>query len=98
MTFPVRALQDFVIVQKYEPKHKEGQLILPSTITDSNIVRIVALGPSCDTSLKVNDLVLIEKYAGTAFSYSNSQYICLKFNQVIGQYLENEKDDDPPPR
>jgi chaperonin GroES len=96
----IRPLQDRVVLKRLESESKTaGGIIIPDTAQEKPLeAEVVAVGPGArDDSgkliamdVKVGDVVLIGKWAGTEAKIDGVEYVIVKESDIIG-VIENKK-------
>ncbi len=90
----IRPLNDNVAVKYVEKEQKEeteGGIVLPDTAKDDDKKpqqgKIIALGnqvgKEVDIDLKVGDLVVFDKYAGSKVNIEDEEYVILNIEDVL---------------
>jgi chaperonin GroES len=80
----IKPLGNRVIIQRLEEECIKGIIIPDSAKKKKDMAKVIAIGNLKDTDIKVDDTVLIEKYAGTEFSVSDEQiYLIVKVEDII---------------
>ena len=90
----VRPLRDRVVVRRREEtEQKVGSLVVPDSAKEKpQEAEVVAVGPGrltddgelLPTTLKVGDMVLLGKWAGTEVTIDSDEYLILKEDEVLG--------------
>lgn len=84
----IKPLFDRVLVSPY--KCKKSGLIITETVT-SEKMQVLAVGDQT-TTLKPNDFVLINRYAGNEFNIEGETYILIKETDILG-VIEGENNE-----
>jgi len=92
--FKIKPLGDRVVVKPMEPEEKtKGGIILPDTAKEKpQEGKIVAVGKGrlgeegkhIKMEVKVDDIVLYGKYAGTEITVDNETYMILREEDILG--------------
>ena len=95
----IRPLHDRVIVQRTEQEEKTaGGIIIPDTAKEKPIQgEVIAVGPGArddagkkiPMDVKVGDIVLFGKWAGTEVKLDGEDFLVLKESDIIG-VVENK--------
>ena len=95
----IRPLHDRVIVQRTEQEEKTaGGIIIPDTAKEKPIQgEVIAVGPGARADagkkipmdVKVGDIVLFGKWAGTEVKLDGEDFLVLKESDIIG-VVENK--------
>lgn len=90
----IQPLHDRIVVRRVEEQEQEiGGIIIPDTAREKpQQARVIAVGPGRvndngqrrPLDLKVDDLVLIGKYAGTEITIEGDDYLILREDEVLG--------------
>ncbi|MPY88503.1 MAG: co-chaperone GroES [Luteitalea sp.] len=90
----IQPLHDHIVVQRVEDEEQQiGGIIIPDTAREKpQQARVVAIGPGKlsdegqrrPLDVKVDDLVLIGKYAGTEIKIRGGEYLILREDEVLG--------------
>lgn len=96
----IRPLQDRVVLKRLESESKTaGGIIIPDTAQEKPLeAEVVAVGPGArdehgkliPVDVKVGDVVLIGKWAGTEAKIDGVEYVIVKESDIIG-VIENRK-------
>lgn len=93
----IRPLHDRVVVMRAEEEKTAGGIVIPDTAKEKPIKgKVVATGPgkrleSGDIQaldVKVGDMVLYGKYAGTEVKLNGKEYIVMREDDIIGVVKE----------
>lgn len=81
----IKPLQDRVLVEISEAQKKtSGGLYIPDTAQEkAQTGTVIAIGDSSDISVKVNDKVMFEKYAGTPLSLDGKDCLIIKIKDIM---------------
>jgi len=87
----IRPLADRVIIKRIDERTTEGGIVIPDTAGDKSQKGIImAVGPGKyedgklqTLSLKCNDNVIFNKYAGTEITIKGTNYLVIKEDDVI---------------
>ena len=84
----LKPLADKVIVQQAEAETKTASgIIIPDTAQEKpqkgNVVAVGKGTKDNPTTLKVGDVVLYGKYAGTEFKYDGEDYLIMKESDIL---------------
>lgn len=82
----LKPIGDRVLIKpkEVETKTKSGIYIPESAQEKNQEGEIVALGTAKDFPVKVGEIVLYEKYAGTDLDYEDAKYVILNTKDIIG--------------
>jgi len=89
----IRPLSDRVVIKPTDPEEKvQGGIIIPDTAKEKpQQGKIVAVGPGKDSDagqkikleVKVGDLVLYGKYAGTEVTVDDEDYLIVRESDIL---------------
>ena len=90
----LKPLHDYVVLEVIDESHTKSGIIIPDTSKDQTIGKVIAVGPGKITdsgqviacSVKVNDTVLFNKYAGTKVNYGNCKYLLVHNSDILAIY------------
>jgi len=87
MTMKFKPLHDRVLIRRIEQESKtSGGIIIPDTAKEKPMRgKIVAVGngkPDEPMTVKVGDIVLYGKYAGTELSIEGKEYLIMKESDI----------------
>lgn len=77
----ITPLYDRVLIVPYS--ENKSNIMLPDD-NQSEKMRVIALGKSTSGDIKLNDIVLINKYAGAEFYLNDQKYILIKEIDILG--------------
>lgn len=89
----IRPIGDRVLLQRVAVADKTpGGLFIPTNAQEKPLEAIVvAVGPGkvvgsrfAETTVKVNDRVLVGKYSGTELTYDGKDYVVIHEEEIIG--------------
>jgi chaperonin GroES len=90
----VRPLRDRVLVKRVEEQEQRiGGIIIPDTAKEKPLqAKVVAVGSgrvndegqAIPLDVKVGDLVLVGKYAGTEIKLDGEEYVILREEEILG--------------
>lgn len=91
----IRPLEDRVVVQPFEAEETtRGGIVLPSTAREKPLQgKVIAAGPGkfieksgerAQMSVKVGDVVVYGKYAGTEIELDGEDYVILRESDLLG--------------
>ena len=90
----VRPLRDRILVQRIEePEQRVGGIIIPDTAKEKpQTAKVVAVGNGrvndkgevVPLDVKVNDYVLLGKYAGADIKLDGAEYLIVREDEVLG--------------
>jgi chaperonin GroES len=86
----IKPLNERVVVKyaKEEEKTKSG-IVLPDTAKEEKPQQgeVIAIGKGCceegEPELKVGDMVVFDKYAGTKVNIKDEEYVIIKFEDIL---------------
>lgn len=81
----IKPLHDRVLIEISESQKKtSGGLYIPDTAQEKAQTGVIlAVGDSSDISVKVNDKVMFEKYAGTPVTLENKDCLIVKVKDIM---------------
>lgn len=81
----LKTLKNKIVVKvKHKDKTNECGLVLTSDIeTDSYLADVVAVSDECLDLIKVNDTVIISKFAGAKIKYENTEYLVINIDDIL---------------
>jgi chaperonin GroES len=104
MSFKLEALFDAVIVKPVEEEETQyGSIIVPDVGKEKNEKgTVIAVGPGkpnatggwIDTTVKVDDIVILPTMGFTKLEYEGDEYYIGPENQILAR-ISNEKEDLP---
>lgn len=89
----IRPIGDRVLLKRVKAADKTpGGIYLPDSAQEKPLEAIVvATGPGkivgstfLETTVKVNDKVLVGKYSGTELTYEGTEYVVIREEEIIG--------------
>jgi chaperonin GroES len=88
----IKPLADRVIIEPDEAEEKTtGGIIIPDTTKEKpQRGTVVAIGTGKKDeplTVKANDQVLYQKYAGSEFTYEGKKYLIMKESEIVGIIL-----------
>lgn len=90
----IKPLGDQLLIQTVEPENKTAAgIYIPATAQDDTpvVAKVLALGESkkiADKGIKVGDVVIYSKYAGTEVEYKGEKYILVSVKDVLAKVEE----------
>ncbi len=89
----IRPLHDRVVVRRLEEERTtKGGIVIPDTATEKPIRgKVVSVGPGktlengdvCALAVKVNDIVLFGKYAGTEVKLDGEELVVMREDDIM---------------
>ena len=82
----IKPLFDNVLLEPIETKTTNNGILLPNTIADKpSLAMVIAISenPSEEIIIKVNDVVLFNKFAGSEFKLDGKSYILIKQTDIL---------------
>ena len=90
----IKPLGDQLLIQTVEPENKTAAgIYIPATAQDDTpvVAKVLALGESkkiAEKGIKVGDVVIYSKYAGTEVEYKGEKYILVSVKDVLAKVEE----------
>lgn len=84
----IMPLFDRVLLKPYL-NHQSNTLITPPE-NEGNKMQVIMTGTNDQFIVKPNDIVIINKYAGSEFTINNEKFILIKESDILGIIKENE--------
>ena len=92
--FPIKPLNDRVIVEPLEEKAKTtpGGIVLPESAQEKpQLAKVVAVGPGrigddnerIPLEVKIGDQIFHSKYGGTQIKYEGKEYVILREDDIL---------------
>ena len=99
MSFGIKPLGDRVVIKRLEAEEKtQGGIILTSQAKEQpQMADVVAVGPGTKDDkmeLKVGDVVIFSKYAGTEVKYEGEEYTILSQKDILATTIKQCFDDE----
>lgn len=93
MSFGIKPLGDRVVIKRLEAEEKtQGGIILTSQAKEQpQMANVVAVGPGTKDDkmeLKVGDVVIFSKYAGTEVKYEGEEYTILSQKDILATTIK----------
>lgn len=93
MSFGIKPLGDRVVIKRLEAEEKtQGGIILTSQAKEQpQMADVVAVGPGTKDDkmeLKVGDVVIFSKYAGTEVKYEGEEYTILSQKDILATTIK----------
>ena len=81
----LKPLYKNVVLQKEEVEQKTASGIILSTETKElpSIGKVIAVGPKCESSLKVGDKVVFKQYSGTKVTLDEVEYTVIDEEDIL---------------
>lgn len=83
----IKPLFDRVLLKPY--KAAKSQTIIAPQENEGNKMQVIKLGTASNFIVKPNDIVIINKYAGSEFLFDNEKYVLIKESDILGIIKEN---------
>ena len=90
----IRPLEDRILIKRIEEKEqKRGNIIIPDTAKEKSMEgKVIAVGSGkrdkegkrTPVDVKVGDLILFGKYAGTEIKLDNDEHVILREDEILG--------------
>ena len=78
----IKPLFDRVLLSPYKSQNKSSVLITTEE-NEGNKMKVVSVGTNTDFIVKPNDIVLINKYAGSEFIINNNVFVLIKETDIL---------------
>ncbi|MDI3546840.1 MAG: chaperonin GroES [Halanaerobiales bacterium] len=87
----IKPLDDRVVIKFVEEEEKtKGGIVLPDTAKEEKPQQgeIIAIGKGCcpeegEPEIKVGDMVVFDKYAGTKITLDDQEYVIVKLEDIL---------------
>ncbi len=81
----LKPLYKNVVLQKEEVEQKTASGIILSTETKEfpSIGKVIAVGPKCESGLKVGDKVVFKQYSGTKVTLDEVEYTVIDEEDIL---------------
>ena len=83
----IRPLFDRVLLKPYQSK--QSTTIITPLENEGNKMQVVTTGTNNNFIVKENDIVIINKYAGSEFTINNEKFILIKECDILGIIKED---------
>jgi chaperonin GroES len=90
----IKPLDDRVVVKFVEEEEKvRGGIVLPDTAKEEKPQKgeVIAIGKGCyeedkDPEIKVGDMVVFDKFAGTKVNLEDEEYVIVKLEDILAAF------------
>ena len=83
----IKPLFDRVLLKPYQ--NKQSSTLITPLENEGNKMTVIALGSNQNFTVKLNDVVIINKYTGSEFNINNETFILIKECDILGIIKEN---------
>jgi chaperonin GroES len=88
--FPIKPLNDRLIVQRLKNKQKVGDLFIPDNAKEKpQLGQVLATGVDVK-HIHLDSLVMFGKYSGSEIKIDNTEYLIMKEDEVIGIIVDKK--------
>ena len=83
----IKPLFDRVLLKPYH--NQQSTTLITPLENEGDKMTVVALGNSNNFTVKLNDIVIINKYTGSEFAVNNEKFILIKECDILGIIKED---------